>query len=121
METPKSQIGAATAAFLAACGLVGSFAVAGVAGGAGPTAAAGQYQYGQKVTICHHTQGKKGTKHVTIRVSRSALPAHLRHGDTVGACGTRANRVKHGSKAHNGKFHKQKAKAHKAKRKHGKG
>jgi hypothetical protein len=42
-------------------------------------------QYGNKVTICHHTHS---TKHpfVTITVSRNALPAHLRHGDTVGPC-----------------------------------
>ena len=45
---------------------------------AGDTAAADQYQP-QKVTICH--------KGHTITISRSALPAHLRHGDTVGPCG----------------------------------
>jgi len=88
----------------------------GFAGGTGP--AVGE-QYGKKVTICHHTQGKGGTKHVTIRVSRSALPAHLRHGDTLGACNTRANRVKHSTKAHAAKFHKPKA-AQKGKRGKGK-
>ena len=36
-----------------------------------------------KVTICHRT----GSGSVTITVSRSALPAHLAHGDTVGGCG----------------------------------
>ncbi len=36
-----------------------------------------------KVTICH-----KGR---TIRVSESALPAHLRHGDDRGACDTIAD------------------------------
>lgn len=41
------------------------------------TAAQDQYET-KKVTICH--KGK------TITISRSALPAHLRHGDTVGAC-----------------------------------
>ncbi len=41
---------------------------------------AAQAQYGQpKVTICH--------KGHTITISQAALPAHLRHGDTVGACG----------------------------------
>jgi hypothetical protein len=41
-------------------------------------------QYGQpKVTICHHTgSGKR----VTITIALPALPAHLRHGDTVGPC-----------------------------------
>jgi hypothetical protein len=41
---------------------------------------AAQAQYGQpKVTICH--------KGHTITIAEPALPAHLRHGDTVGACG----------------------------------
>jgi hypothetical protein len=41
---------------------------------------AAQAQYGQpKVTICH--------KGHTITISEAALPAHLRHGDTRGACG----------------------------------
>ena len=40
-------------------------------------------QYGkEKVTICHRT----GSGSVTITISRSALPAHLAHGDTIGAC-----------------------------------
>ena len=34
---------------------------------------------GKKVTICH--KGKK-----SIRVKAKALPAHLRHGDSLGAC-----------------------------------
>lgn len=41
---------------------------------------AAQSQYGQpKVTICH--------KGHTITIAEPALPAHLRHGDTRGACG----------------------------------
>ena len=41
---------------------------------------AAQQQYGQpKVTICH--------KGHTITISQAALPAHLRQGDTIGACG----------------------------------
>jgi hypothetical protein len=42
-------------------------------------------QYGKKVTICHHTHSKKHP-FVTISISQNALPAHLRHGDTVGPC-----------------------------------
>jgi hypothetical protein len=38
----------------------------------------GQSQYQEKVLICH--------KGHTISVSSSAVPAHLRHGDTVGPC-----------------------------------
>ena len=42
-------------------------------------ASAAQYQYGhRKVTLCH--------KGHTIRVPPPAVPAHLRHGDTFGAC-----------------------------------
>ena len=42
---------------------------------------AAQDQYGpQRVTICH--------KGHTITISRAALPAHLRHDDTVGPCPT---------------------------------
>jgi hypothetical protein len=41
---------------------------------------AAQAQYGQpKVTVCHNGH--------TITISQAALPAHLRQGDTVGACG----------------------------------
>jgi hypothetical protein len=41
-------------------------------------AAAAEYQYGKKVTICH-----KGR---TITVSVNALKAHKAHGDTIGPC-----------------------------------
>lgn len=39
---------------------------------------------GDKVTICHKPFKKKGGN--TITISRSALPAHLAHGDYIGAC-----------------------------------
>ncbi len=57
--------------------------LAGLGFGGGSIAAA-QYQYG-KVTICHHTHSRKHPG-VTITVSVRALPAHLRHGDTIGPC-----------------------------------
>jgi hypothetical protein len=37
-----------------------------------------------KVTLCHKPGSKKGG--VTITVSEEAVPEHLAHGDTVGAC-----------------------------------
>jgi hypothetical protein len=39
----------------------------------------------KKQTICHRTHSKKHPT-VTITVSSSAVPAHLKHGDTLGAC-----------------------------------
>jgi hypothetical protein len=48
---------------------------------AGNSIAVAQYQ-DDKVTICHVTGSGEGT----ITVAAAAVPAHLRHGDTVGAC-----------------------------------
>jgi hypothetical protein len=62
----------------------------------------------RKITICHHTKGKKGTKHVTIRINRSAWKAHQRHGDSLGACNTVAAKKFHSRAAHVKKFHKKK-------------
>ncbi|MCB9451398.1 MAG: hypothetical protein H6672_08150 [Anaerolineaceae bacterium] len=39
----------------------------------------------KKVTICHVPQGNPDAAH-TISISRSALPAHLAHGDYLGVC-----------------------------------
>jgi hypothetical protein len=47
---------------------------------------AAQYQYG-KTTLCHRTHSKKHPR-VTITVGNAAVPAHLRHGDTLGPCPT---------------------------------
>jgi hypothetical protein len=70
----------------------------------GPSASAQQYQY--KVTICHHT-GSQTNPHRTITISSRALPAHLRHGDTVGPCPTTTSLRTHSSTSHVKKFHKQ--------------
>ncbi len=66
-----------------------ALAAAGVLGGvglAGNSVTAAQSQYG-KLAVCHRTHSKKYPFH-TIVVSASAVPAHLRHGDTAGACVT---------------------------------
>lgn len=73
-KTPRVAVAAAVAT-----GTLTLFAVIGGVGLAQNGASAAQYQYGKKTTICH--KGKK-----TISVGNAAVPAHLRHGDTVGAC-----------------------------------
>jgi hypothetical protein len=112
MHERPLQLGLTTGVVIVALALLAAFAAVGFAQDRGPAASE---QYEKKVTICHHARGKGGTKHVTIRVSRNALPAHLRHGDTVGRCSSAASRAKHSTKAHSAKFHKQ-AKAKKSKR-----
>lgn len=55
-----------------------------VVGSSDSTPTAAEYP-SSKVTICHHTHSQTNP-FVTITVSQNALPAHLGHGDTVGAC-----------------------------------
>jgi hypothetical protein len=77
----------AAAAVLVAC-MVAAFAALGGVGQAQNGSSAAQSQYGKKVTICH--KGK------TIKVSKHAVRAHLRHGDTLGPCSTvKAKHKKH--------------------------
>jgi len=70
-------------------------------------------QYPKKVTICHRTKSKKNP-YVTIRVSRNAVPAHLRHGDGIGPCSRAIFTVCHKA----GKHKTLKVKGAKAHRKH---
>jgi len=76
----------------AAAALLAAFAAVAGAGLQSTSSSASQYQYGpgshqygQKVTLCHHTHSKKHPW-VTITVGAPAEAAHLRHGDTPGAC-----------------------------------
>ena len=84
-STDRRLVGAAVVSglLLVPLGVFGSSALARTASGLGPSAA--QYQY--KVTICHHTGSKKHPWHL-IRISNRAVPAHLRHGDTMAPCPT---------------------------------
>ena len=81
----------ALATALAVAAFVGLAYAGGVSGASsnGPSSAA---QYGPppaRVTICH----KAGSRYQTITIARSALRAHLRHGDTPGSCSARLNGV----------------------------
>lgn len=55
----------------------------------------------ERVTICHVPPGNPGRAH-TIRISRSALEAHLAHGDTLGECGEDEEDDGHGGEGHEG-------------------
>jgi hypothetical protein len=82
-RTPRGVLAVAGSAVILLC----FWSIGGV-GFAKNSVTAGQYQYGdKKVTICHKTGSGKS---VTITISRNALPAHLRHGDTVGPCPRRS-------------------------------
>jgi hypothetical protein len=64
---------------------VGALASVGAAVSPKRTAGATTQYQPHKVMICHHTHSTKNPS-VTIIVSQRALPAHMRHGDTVGPC-----------------------------------
>lgn len=104
---PKKTPRIAAAAVLVACMLVAVAALGGV-GHAQNVITAAQDAYGKKVTICH--KGKK-----TISISKSAWPAHQRHGDTLGSCSSAAAKAAKAKKAKAAKAKAAKAKAEKAK------
>ena len=84
----------ATAGFAAASiALGGSFAslVTGTTDTT-PTGTTGTTPGQRKVTLCHRTHSRKHP-FVTITVASAAVPAHLRHGDTLGACTTGGAKV----------------------------
>jgi hypothetical protein len=91
---------------------VGTLASVGTAvSPSGTLAAAKQYPPG-KVTLCHHTHSKRHP-FVTINVSQRALPAHLRHGDTIGPCPSTAPAKQKAAKAHSrGKSDERAKKSH---------
>jgi len=76
----------------AAAALLAAFAAVAGAGLSSTSSSSSEYQYGpgghqygQKVTLCHHTHSKKHPT-VTITVGAPAVKAHLKHGDVLGAC-----------------------------------
>lgn len=103
---PKKTPRIAAAAVLVACMLVAVAALGGVSHAQNVTPA--QDAYGKKVTICH--KGKK-----TISISKSAWPAHQRHGDTLGSCSSAAAKKAKAAKIKAAKIKAAKIKAAKAK------
>jgi hypothetical protein len=88
--------------------LLAAFAALGGVSSAQSAISSAQGAYGKKVTICH--KGKK-----TISISKSAWPAHQRHGDTLGTCASAAAKAKKAKAAKAAKVKAAKAKAEKAK------
>ncbi|MGH3072506.1 MAG: hypothetical protein ACRDNB_09605 [Gaiellaceae bacterium] len=81
----------AAAVAVAVC-MVLAFAALGGVGLAQTSRGPGGSQYDKKVTICH--KGKR-----TIKISKKALKAHQRHGDTVGSCSSVAAKKARKAKA----------------------
>ena len=98
----------AAAAAMVVCMLVAVAALGGV-GHAQNVITSAQAAYGKKVTICH--KGKN-----TISISKSAWPAHQRHGDTLGTCAAaKKAKAAKAAKIKAAKAAQAKAKAEKAK------
>lgn len=104
---PKKTPRIAAAAAMVVCMLVAVAALGGVGYAQNSSA---QKAYGKKVAVCH--KGKK-----TITISKSAWPAHQRHGDTLGTCASAAAKAAKAKKAKAAKAKAEKAKAEKAEKK----
>ncbi len=64
----------------------------------------------RKVPVCHHAPPAKSNRvpkrHKTLFLPPGAVRAHLRHGDTLGACTTEGNIARHSSASHVRNFHR---------------
>lgn len=112
MSNSRKTSRVAAALSVAVCAVM-AFAALGGVGLAQTSGGPGKGQYGKKVATCH--KGK------TISISRSALPAHLRHGDAAGTCAAAQAKKAKAAKAKAAKAKAHKAKAEKAKAEKAKG
>lgn len=78
----SAAIAVVSAGVLVPLGVFGAPALARSAAAASEYQYGGSSQYQYKVQVCHRTHSKKHPWHV-ISVSSAAVPAHLRHGDTL--------------------------------------
>lgn len=109
---------AAVVALVAALALIALASLGASASPASTSAPAATEQYPKKVLICHRTRSKKNP-YRTIRVSRNAVKAHLRHGDGIGRCNSAIFTICHKSKkAKKAKKRTMKVRGAKAHRKH---
>ena len=90
MSHQTRKAGAVGAAIALVATAFVALAYAGGVGGTVSNGPASADQYGERVTICHRT-GSRRNPFRTITVAQSAVRAHLRHGDTTGACSRRVN------------------------------
>ena len=117
-STPR-VVRAAVAATITAVVLTALALTGAAVSPAGTSTPAADAAYPKKITICHRTKSKKNP-YRTIRVSRSALKAHLRHGDGIGPCSRAVFTICHKSKNGNKRTMKVRgAKAHRKHLKHG--
>ena len=90
---------------------VGTLASVGTAVSPSGTLPAAKQYPPDKVTLCHHTHSKRHP-FVTINVSQRSLPAHLRHGDTIGPCPSTAPAKQKAAKTSRGKSDERAKKGH---------
>jgi hypothetical protein len=110
---------AAVVALVAALALIALASLGASASPASTNVPAASEQYPKKVLICHRTRSKKNP-YRTIRVSRNAVKAHLRHGDGIGRCNRAIFTICHKSKKAKKRTMKVRgAKAHRKHLKHG--
>lgn len=87
LTNPRKTPRLAAAAAVTACMVTAFAALGGVGLAQNGGVSASQYDPNKKAQVCH--KGKK-----TLTIGKAAVPAHLRHGDTLGTCASAAAKAK---------------------------